>query len=296
MSLREPQFLNGMKQAKVVLALPVVLALWMVVPLASAEGDSSIESLYLPKASRLLALVVSDPGNSAVRRRLAAEYKQSKVCDGCGEFFLLTARYLEGEEVIFDSTTVFRQQQQTTFLLGPGHKVRISTSLAEQPSPQQHPYSTQAEELASDLSKELAEDYTAWREVAHKAQLALEKHGWRECTLLQVLSHAWLYGWIFQNQKLGAEKAELAVRIVFQNANAGCPSTDRSATDLYFLAGSLSFQQDHVSAFVAAALAVDYARRWESTGSETPESFIKRVTAFANKLEKLAQPYRRRRR
>lgn len=279
-----------MGQAKRLLSVPVALMFLAIACSAGAEGDSSIDSLYLPKAARLLALLVRDPGNSALRRRLAAEYEQSKVCNACALFFLLTARYLEGEKVAFDSTAVFRQQHQTTFLLGPGHKVRISTSILEQPVPAREPYSTAGEELASDLMKELAEDYTAWREVAHKAQLALEKHGSRECSLLQVLADAWLYGWIFQNQKLGAEKAELAVRIAFENADAGCPWSNRSASDLYLLASSLSFQEDHVSAFIAAALAVDYARRWESTGNEVPESFIKRVTDFAKKLEKFARP------
>lgn len=288
--------MNAMKKATVSVALPVFLAVSTAVRSAGTEADSAIQNLNLPKASRLLALLIREPGNSALRRRIALEYEKAKVCQACSHFFLLTARYLEGENVAFDSANVFRKQHESTFLMGPGHKVHVSTSVSERPFHPEGPYRTQAEEQASDLRKQLGEDYTAWREVAHKTQLALDKHGWKDCSLLQVLSNAWLYGWIFQKEKLGGEKAELAVRLVFEIADGIHPCSGSAARDLYLLASSLSFQGDHVSAFVASALAVDYARRWESTGSEEPGSFIKRVTDFKNTLEKLARPYRQRNR
>ncbi len=294
MPLRESEFVSPMTQANGLLTLFVFLALFTAVHTGSAEGDSSVESLYLPKASRFLALVVRDPGNSPVRRRLAAEYEQSKTCRACAEFFLLTARYLEGEKLGFDSTTVFRQQHQTTSLVEPGRKVYVSLSASQEPSPPQEPHPLGTEELAMSLRKELTEDFTAWREVAQRAQLALEKDGWKDCGLLEVLSHAWLYGWIFQNEKFGAEKAELALRIVFENADGRRPCNDRAASALYLLASSFSFQRDPVSAYIASALAVDFARRWESSGNEMPESFIRRVTDFANELEKSARHYRNR--
>lgn len=281
-------------------SLSFVLSAFLLAPtvaLAESSSGDPLSKHYLPRTSHLLTLVVGgDPGNPLLRVRLAEEYSRTNACEPCSRFFVLTAQYLEGEKEEFDAARVFQKQSATTFQIKPGTKCRVWDEIITGPSKSADGTTPPPQHLAVELSKALKNDFTAWREVAEKAQTAIEKYGWHDCGLLRVLSHAWLYGWIFQREHFEREKAELALRIVFQNADAGCPSSESSATDLYFLASTLSFQGDHVSAFVAAGLAVDYARRWESTGAETPESFIGRAIDFANRLEKLARVHRQKRR